>query len=161
MTRTIPSLLLRRCLRALLPLAAGLFLSGAAVAQEFERERLIAHAETGDRVLYVEIADDPAEKQQGLMWRHTLAPHHGMLFLYRQPTEAAFWMRNTYIPLDIIFIRADGRVHRVAAHAVPLSDTRIPSQGPILAVLEIGAGLAERYGIGPGTRISHRSLPSG
>lgn len=151
----------RCCLATLLLLAVGFFLSGVAVAREAERERLIAHTGTGDRVLYVEIADDPAEQRQGLMWRRTLAPHHGMLFLYSRPTETAFWMRNTYIPLDIIFIKADGRVHRVAAHAVPLTDTRIPSQGPVLAVLEIGAGLAEQYGIGPGTRISHRSLPSG
>lgn len=160
MTRMIRNLR-QWCLSALPPLVVGCFLSGAAVAQEVARERLIANTSTGDRVLYVEIVDNPGERRQGLMWRRTLAPHHGMLFLYPQPTEADFWMRNTYIPLDIIFIRADGRVHRVAAHTLPETDTTIPSQGPILAVLEIGAGLAEQYGIGPGTRISHRALPPG
>lgn len=125
-----------------------------------EREPLVVQTEGGDRVFLVEIADDPYERSIGLSGRHELDESHGMLFLFDAPQESAFWMRNTFISLDILFIDAEGRVHRIEEYAVPLSDTRIPSNGPIVAVLEIGAGLSRRYGIVTGSQVIHPALPN-
>jgi uncharacterized membrane protein (UPF0127 family) len=109
--------------------------------------------------LEVEIADEPREREQGLMWRGSMPADHGMLFDFKgggREGELSFWMRNTYIPLDIIYIRADGRIHSIARNTVPLDETPVPSGGPVAAVLEINGGLAERLGINPGDRVRHR-----
>lgn len=124
-----------------------------------ERGPLVVHTDQGDQVFLVEIADDPHERAVGLSGRYELAEDHGMLFLMGEPQEASFWMRNTHISLDIIFIDAAGMVWRVEEYTVPRSDTRIPSNGPVVAVLEIGAGLSRRYGIVPGVRVVHPALP--
>jgi uncharacterized membrane protein (UPF0127 family) len=108
----------------------------------------------------VEIADDEGERQQGLMWRGSMPADRGMLFLFGPgEQEQAFWMRNTYIPLDILYLRADGRVHSIARSTRPLSEAPIPSNGPVNAVLEINGGLAERLGILPGDQVRHRAFP--
>ena len=108
----------------------------------------------------VEIADAESERQQGLMWRGSMAADRGMLFLFEGPErEQAFWMRNTYIPLDILYLRADGRVHSIARNTTPLSEAPIPSGGPVSAVLEINGGLAERLGVNPGDQVRHRAFP--
>lgn len=149
--------------RASVLLAASVVLATAVAPawsqSEPHLERLIAETAMGDRVFFVEIADEPEEMMLGLMWRRHLEADRGMLFLYDEPQPASFWMRNTYISLDIIFIATDGTVLRVAERTEPLSEETIPSGGPVVAVLEIGAGLAARHGIVPGTRIKHRSLP--
>ena len=103
----------------------------------------------------VEIADEPSEREQGLMWRGALAADRGMLFDFKTESPQAFWMRNTYVPLDLIFIRDDGRIHSIARNATPLSDAPIPSGGAVRGVLEINAGLAERLGINPGDQVRH------
>jgi hypothetical protein len=109
----------------------------------------------------VEIADTPAEREQGLMWRGSMPVDRGMLFDFQGPeAEQGFWMRNTYIPLDIIYIRADGRIHSIARSTTPLSEAPIPSGGPVRAVLEINGGLAERLGVLPGDQVRHRIFPS-
>jgi hypothetical protein len=108
----------------------------------------------------VEIADDPAEQEQGLMWRASLPVHRGMLFDFPGETEHAFWMRNTYVPLDIIFVRADGRIHSIAKNTTPLSEVLVQSGGPVRAVLEINAGLSDVLGITPGDQVRHRIFPS-
>jgi uncharacterized membrane protein (UPF0127 family) len=82
-----------------------------------------------------------------------------MLFDFKSPREVAFWMRNTYIPLDLIFIRADGRVLSIARNAKPFDETPIPSGGPILGVLEIPGGRAAQIGVLPGDRVVHRIFP--
>lgn len=115
--------------------------------------------ETGQgRVFFaVELADDPVETARGLMFREELAADRGMLFDFgRQETERAFWMKNTLIPLDIIFIRADGRVHSIARNTTPHSTDPIPSNGPVSAVLEIAGGRAEQIGLLPGDKVVHR-----
>jgi uncharacterized membrane protein (UPF0127 family) len=104
----------------------------------------------------VEIADDDAERAQGLMWRTSMPANRGMLFDFVRESPQAFWMHNTYLPLDLIFIRSDGRIHSIARNARTLDDTPIPSGGPVQAVLEINAGLAERLGINPGDMVRHR-----
>jgi uncharacterized membrane protein (UPF0127 family) len=103
----------------------------------------------------VEIAEAPKEKQLGLMFRTEVPEGTGMLFPYDAPREITMWMHNTYIPLDMVFIRADGVVHRIEARAQPLSDRIISSHGPVTAVLELPGGEAERLGLKPGDRVRH------
>jgi uncharacterized membrane protein (UPF0127 family) len=103
----------------------------------------------------VELADDDAERAQGLMFRESLPSRAGMLFVYPEPRRATFWMRNTLIPLDMIFIGPDGVVRQVHAEAVPGDETTIDGGSGILAVLEINGGQAARFGIGPGTEVRH------
>ena len=104
----------------------------------------------------VEIADDEAEREQGLMYRTTLGPNAGMLFEWDRAAPRAFWMKNTYIPLDIIYIGANGRVISVAAMTEPFSQTPIPSRGDAKAVLEIAGGRAAELGIEIGDRVHHK-----
>jgi uncharacterized protein len=103
----------------------------------------------------VEMAVDPKEKELGLMFRTELADTQGMLFPYAAPQEVSMWMHNTYIPLDMVFIRADGTVHRIERRAEPLSDRIISSEGPVSAVLELAGGAAERLGLKPGDHVRH------
>ena len=110
----------------------------------------------------VEIADDDTEREYGLMCRRGLAKDRGMLFDFkRMIPETAFWMRNTLIPLDIIYIRQDGTVVSIARNARPLDETPLFSGGAIRAVLELPAGRAAELGLLPGDRILHRIFPSG
>ncbi len=104
----------------------------------------------------VEIADTEATRNRGMMYRKSLAPDKGMLFDFKTPREAAFWMRNTLIPLDIIFITQDGRILTIARNAVPHSEVPIPSGGAIRGVLELAGGRAAQLGIYPGDRVKHR-----
>ena len=106
--------------------------------------------------LRVEIADDDAEREQGLMFRTHLDDDQGMLFDFHTPQQVAFWMRNTLIPLDMIFIRADGTIANIADNTEPYSETPIPSDGPVLGVLEIGGGLTQELGIKAGDKVVHR-----
>ena len=94
----------------------------------------------------------------GLMHRKELAERRGMLFDFKQEQPVSMWMKNTLIPLDMLFIRADGTIARIAANTVPLSTATIPSNEPVLAVLEIAGGAAKRLGIAPGDRVAHSIL---
>lgn len=95
----------------------------------------------------VEVAASEAEQAQGLMNRTELAADRGMIFPFRQPKFASFWMRNTLIPLDLFFVRADGSIDRIAENAVPNDETPIVSGGEVSAVLELAGGSAARLGI--------------
>ena len=97
----------------------------------------------------VEVAASPDQQERGLMFRRTLDPDHGMIFPYNPPLVVAFWMKNTWIPLDIIFIRADGTIVRIT-HAKAMDLTPLPSGEPVSAVLEIGGGRAAELGIKEG-----------
>lgn len=108
----------------------------------------------------VEIATTPRQVQQGLMFRRSLAPDAGMLFVYRRPIDSAMWMKNTLIPLDMLFIRAGGKIGRIAERTVPMSEAIIPSGGAVIAVLELNAGTASRLGIEPGDKVISPLLPS-
>lgn len=101
----------------------------------------------------VEVARTPQQQSQGMMHRQSVAPDRGMLFPYAPPQAASFWMKNTLIPLDLIFIRPDGTIGRIADNAVPLSLEPIPSLEPVSAVLEIAGGRAAELGIAPGDRV--------
>jgi uncharacterized membrane protein (UPF0127 family) len=101
----------------------------------------------------VEVARTEAEQAQGLMNRQTLAPDRGMVFPYDPPRQASFWMKNTLIPLDIIFIRADGTIARIEANTVPLSLDPVASGEPVATVLELAGGRAAELGITPGAKV--------
>ena len=111
-------------------------------------------SKTGVHGFTVEIADTEAEREKGLMFRKELPEGRGMLFDFQHDQEVGFWMQNTYIPLDMIFIRGDGRILRIAETTEPLSTRIIPSNGPVRAVLEVIAGTARKYGIAPGDRVA-------
>ncbi|MCE6961439.1 DUF192 domain-containing protein [Cereibacter sphaeroides] len=106
----------------------------------------------------VELADTPAERAKGLMFRESLPRSAGMLFLFDAPQVASFWMRNTLIPLDMIFVSPDGTVKSVHANAVPGDLTPIRGGEGIQSVLEINGGLAGRLGIVPGSVLRHPAL---
>ena len=104
-------------------------------------------------VFRVEVAATPAQQERGLMFRTAMGPDEGMIFPYSPPQGVAFWMKNTVIPLDIIFIGADHRVINIAANATPYSEATLPSNAPAIGVLELNGGRAAQLGIVPGSRI--------
>jgi uncharacterized membrane protein (UPF0127 family) len=109
---------------------------------------------TGTHPFTVEVARSPDEQAQGLMFRAALAADEGMIFPFPRPRVASFWMRNTLIPLDMIFIRADGTIARIAANTVPHSEESISSGEPVAAVLEIKGGRAAELGISEGDLVA-------
>jgi uncharacterized protein len=112
----------------------------------------------GSESFAVEVADDQAERSQGLMFREALDPAAGMLFVYERPRRASFWMKNTLIPLDMIFADASGTVTRVHANAVPGDLTPIDGGEGVAFVLEINGGLAARLGIVAGAELRHPAI---
>jgi uncharacterized protein len=143
-----------RCLRpagwALAVLAVVL---AAGVARAAEVQTLEIASKTGVHVFQVEMAITPEEKERGLMYRRELPEGQGMLFDFQFDQNVAFWMKNTYIPLDMLFIRGDGRILRIAENTEPLSERNIPSGGPVRAVLEVIGGTAKKLGIAAGDRV--------
>ena len=101
----------------------------------------------------VEVARTPEEQQRGLMYRESLAPDRGMIFPYDPPRPVAFWMSNTLIPLDMIFVRADGTIANIAVNTTPLSLEPVPSAGAVVAVLEIAGGRSSELNIKAGDRV--------
>lgn len=122
------------------------------------REPVTLVTSQGERVIDAEIAVTDNQKARGLMFRTSLPDNEGMLFAYDTPQEITMWMRNTYIPLDMVFIRADGIVHRVEARTEPLSERIISSNGHVTAVLELAGGAADRLGLKPGDTVRHSQL---
>jgi uncharacterized protein len=117
-------------------------------------------SKTGVHAFTVELATNDAERSRGLMFRKKLPDGHGMLFDFGQDQPVAFWMHNTYVSLDMIFITGDGRILRIAEKTKPLSDRLIPSGGPVRAVLEVVAGTTRKDGIAPGDRVTGSIFPS-
>jgi uncharacterized membrane protein (UPF0127 family) len=133
---------------------AGLTVASAPVgAADFQPLEIVT--KNGVQVFSVEIATTEQEKQTGLMYRKELADGKGMLFDFNPEQEVSMWMKNTYVSLDMIFIRADGRILRIAENTEPLSTKIISSGGLAKGVLEVIAGTAQKYGIQPGDRVAH------
>jgi uncharacterized membrane protein (UPF0127 family) len=109
----------------------------------------------------VELADTQAERDVGLMHRDKLAADHGMLFDFQREQPERFWMRNTFIPLDMIFIRANGTIAYIAENTVPHSERPIGPSEPVRAVLEVPGGTAKRLGIGRGDVVRHSIFGNG
>ena len=124
-----------------------------ALAATFQPLEIVT--KSGVHVFSVEMATTEEEKTTGLMYRKELPDGKGMLFDFSPEQQVSMWMKNTYISLDMIFIRADGRILRIAENTEPLSTKIISSGGPAKAVLEVIAGTAQKYGIQPGDRVAH------
>lgn len=140
---------------ALLPALAARAQTGP--QPKLPEEPLVIVTRDGTRHAFrVEMAIDPQQQMVGLMFRPEVGPDEGMLFDWGIPRESAMWMRNTIASLDMLFIAADGRVHRIAERTVPHSLATIESRGPVRATLELAAGTAERLGIRVGDRVEQR-----
>jgi uncharacterized protein len=129
------------------------FAGSGARAAKFETLEIAT--KSGVKVFSVELATTEEEKTTGLMYRKELADGKGMLFDFSPEQQVSMWMKNTYISLDMIFIRADGRILRIAENTEPLSTRIIASGGLAKGVLEVIAGTAQKYGIAPGDRVSN------
>lgn len=121
-------------------------------------DRVSLRGDFGVLTFRVEVADEPAERARGLMEREAMAPMAGMLFVFDESRPVTFWMRNTLIPLDMLFADETGRIVRIHENAVPLDETLIPSGQPVRFVLEINGGLAERFGIAEGAELRHPAI---
>jgi uncharacterized protein len=129
--------------------------SAGAQLQRFDTPELTILSATGPHRFTVEVAETPGQMEQGLMFRRTMAPDAGMLFDYKVPTVATMWMRNTLIPLDMLFVDGQGRIVNIHQRAVPLALDVISAAGPVRAVIELNGGTAERLGIVPGDKVQH------
>lgn len=138
------------CPPCILPLL-GLLLLAACSSED----RVILHTDSGDHRFTVEIVDTPEARAQGLMFRQSLAEDAGMLFDFHEERPVSFWMRNTFIPLDMIFISATGTVENIHVNARPQDPTSIPSGVPVRFVLEIIGGRSEAIDLEIGDRVSH------
>jgi hypothetical protein len=133
----------------------------AALAGSFTSEPLTITTATGtNHTFSVEIAATPDERAEGLMNRRDMASDHGMLFDFGMTRRVAMWMKNTYLPLDMLFILEDGTVSRIEAGTVPESETIIDSGGPVRFVLEVNGGVAASLGIRPGDRVRSATIES-
>jgi uncharacterized membrane protein (UPF0127 family) len=131
-------------------------LAGSSLAEPLRTEPLAIVTSGGVRHFKVEVADTDATRESGLMFRKRLAPDRGMLFDFHTPQAVTFWMKNTLIPLDMIFIGKDGHVVSIARNAAPMSEALIPSGGPIVGVLELRGGRAREIGVKPGDEVRER-----
>jgi uncharacterized membrane protein (UPF0127 family) len=144
----------------LVVLAAG----AQAQLQSFDKSTLVIDTAKGSQRFNIELALTPAQQEQGLMFRRSMAADAGMLFVFPATAPQIFWMHNTLIPLDMLFIAADGRIADIHERAVPMSDATIASKVPVLAVLELNGGTVSRLGIKVGDLVRHPAFgtaPSG
>lgn len=148
---------MRRVLAALVLLWAGTVVKAGDCAPD----AVWLKGDWGQARFVIELADTPQERSRGLMHRESLPRGAGMLFVYERPQRAEFWMKNTLIPLDMIFADRTGRVTRVHHMAQPGDLTPIPGGDAVFAVLEINGGLARRFGIAPGTVLRHTVFDGG
>ena len=148
----------------LLAILAIVFLAAAAQGQglqTFDVEPLEIESGGVRHQLTVEMALTPAQQMQGLMFRQTMEGDAGMLFVHERVRYAGMWMRNTILPLDMLFIEETGRISHIVERTVPQSLETISSRGPVLAVLELNAGTVARLGIGVGDRVLHPAFGAG
>ena len=123
--------------------------------------RLVIKSRNGDHAFTVELVDTPSERAKGLMFRTALAPDAGMLFDFKEIRPVAFWMQNTLIPLDMLFITHEGLVANIHVNARPMDTTSIPSDGPVEFVLEITGGRSVELGITAGDKVVHDRIVGG
>jgi uncharacterized protein len=144
--------------RWIFAVAATLLLAAPDIAawaqlQQFAKSSLVIDSASGPHRFSIELAETPAQMEQGLMFRREMAPDAGMLFDYRTPSMAMMWMKNTLIPLDMLFVGADGRIVNIHERAVPESLDTIAAAAPVRAVIELNAGTCARLAIKPGDRV--------
>jgi uncharacterized membrane protein (UPF0127 family) len=134
---------------------AVLALAAFALPASADESRLVLHSATGEYSFNVQVVDTPEGRAQGLMFVTELADDAGMLFDFGEERPVSFWMRNTFIPLDMIFVGADGVVKNIHVNARPHDVTSIPSKGPVQYVLEIPGGRSAEIGLKAGDRMDH------
>ncbi len=142
-----------------LALAAGAaprLARGQGAEIKFEKSSLVVVTAAREIKFDIELALNEAERSRGLMFREKLGPYEGMLFDFFQEAPVSFWMKNTLIPLDMVFIAGDGTIRHVHANAVPLSTDAVPSEHPVRGVLEINGGSAKLLGIKPDDKVKHK-----
>jgi uncharacterized membrane protein (UPF0127 family) len=144
---------LRAPMLALAAMVALASLNDVAAAADVQPLEIVT--KSGVQMFSVEMATTDKERETGLMYRKELADGRGMLFDFTPEQQVSMWMKNTFLSLDMIFIRADGRILRIAENTEPQSTKIIPSGGPAKGVLEVIAGTARKYGIVPGDQIVH------
>lgn len=137
-----------------LALAAGAGIASSALGQAAMESLTIVSA-GGRHVFQVEVMRNDEQRARGLMFRREMAADRGMLFDFKTEQPVAFWMKNTYIPLDMIFIDSKGMIVNIAENTEPLSERSVPSVKPVLGVLEVNAGVSRRLGIKAGDRVEH------
>jgi uncharacterized membrane protein (UPF0127 family) len=140
-------------IQRLIFICALLLIASVSRAAELPRDIVLVEAGGSQYRFEVEVADDPAERAEGLMYRESLADNAGMLFLYPKPQPVQFWMKNTPLSLDIVFVRADGTIAHIAESTIPMSEDLIPSGEPVRAVLEVKAGTMRQLGVTAGDRL--------
>lgn len=133
----------------------AVLLVSAPLAACSDEGKVVLHTASGAHSFNVELVDTPETRAQGLMFRQELAADAGMLFDFQQEREVSFWMRNTFIPLDMIFVGADGVVKTIHVNARPQDPTSIPSEVPVQFVLEIPGGRSVELGLKPGDTMEH------
>jgi uncharacterized membrane protein (UPF0127 family) len=152
-----PAAVLRTALAGFLLALAAAACAGTPQEAEplegFPRAQVEIASRVGHYRFDVWVADTPARRAQGLMFVRRLAEDRGMLFVFERPQYASFWMQNTYVPLDLLFIAGDGRIVNIVERTVPLSTEPLLSTAPVDRVLELVAGSCERLGIAPGDRL--------
>ena len=147
------------CKARLIAFTILLFSGTAAIGEQACREdTLSVRGDWGQARFTVEVADDKAERAQGLMHRETMPKSAGMLFVYPDPQTVGFWMKNTLIPLDMLFLDSTGTVQKIHSNAIPLDKSPIYGGENIQYVLEINGGLAELIGITVGSEVHHLSV---
>ncbi|MET3585301.1 uncharacterized membrane protein (UPF0127 family) [Pseudorhizobium tarimense] len=144
-------------------MALFLFLANAVSAQQqFDRQELLIQTEDGKTHTFeVELALTPQERSQGLMHRESMPADHGMLFDFGESRPVSMWMKNTPLPLDMVFIQRDGTISHIYERAVPFSETIIDSRGPVAYVLELNGGRADELGIDVGDRVINKRIDAG
>ncbi|MDB5513008.1 MAG: hypothetical protein JWR08_2491 [Enterovirga sp.] len=138
---------------AVLALLLCWLVAPAAFAQTFEPLTILTR--DGPRAFQVEVARNDSDRAQGLMYRRTMPADRGMLFDFGRVEPVSMWMQNTYLSLDMLFVRPDGTIARIAENTEPLSTRVIPSGEPVLGVVELLAGTSRRLGIRPGDTVEH------
>jgi len=138
--------------------ALALFIAAAPLAACSDEGNLVLHTESGDHNFKVEVVDTPESRAQGLMFRTELADDAGMLFDFKEDRMVSFWMQNTLIPLDMVFIGSDGVVKNVHVNARPMDTTSIPSGAPVQFVLEIPGGRSQEIGLKAGDTVEHARI---
>jgi uncharacterized membrane protein (UPF0127 family) len=146
-------------MRIVMAALAAMFFCASACAAPLPRSTVGIATKHGFALFHVEVANDRASQEKGLMYRRHMAPDAGMLFDFHEPEYVTFWMKNTLLPLDMIFIRPDGTIASIAANAEPRSLKLIKSPEAVRAVLEINGGRAAALGIEPGARVKSAIFP--
>lgn len=146
-------LISRAVLAALLGFGVGFDIG--VPAQALEKQPLTFISSTGRHKITVEVADEEGERNTGLMFRQSLGDDEGMIFLYTHEEDISMWMKNTYISLDMIFVRSNGTISRIETGTEPFSENIISSGGKVLAVIEMKAGSAKRLGLKLGDKVSY------